>query len=587
MAILGYLMNIEMQEESINHNVPASLSSPNAAGQLPSLWLLILVLPILLALISIAIKNWNVVFDDAFITYRYAHNLAMGYGITWNPGYPPTEGYTNFLLVLILAPAIWAGLDPLLFTRVLSFICAIAIATVFFTVARREYNCTTTVASMIAAMIFMVPATEVLCLVGLETVIYAFFLLVSFISGIAFIGQKRTGLSILFSCLLFLTMLLRPEAALLYPVISIAYIVSAAGKEFPLKPLIAGFLVLMVLGGIYLTWKQLHFGQLLPNPFYLKASGHTFVSPDGLYSVTSFIKEYALLLFLALLSPIIALAAGRPEQIRHKLVALTASAFAVVYCLFFIHVDTLMDIYGRFLYPLVPLLIMLATPILAKLLGYFESVPHYKTLALPGLMVAMLLAFAPADIFNLYGRANKLFTNPRLQVNESYMGKELQIAKKLARYPQIKNVRVAFADAGVMPYFSGAIWLDVVGLNDSFIAKTRNKKDLVNYFFIWSPDLVIHPGKVGISWLRVGHGRLGDYLSWSNDPRWDEYEYVGTSRMDDIPYDLQYFVKKSSQFRGTLESFLRANVVDGWYDPFPLPIGTYIPDGIPVTWWSR
>ena len=262
-------------------------------------------------------------------------------------------------------------------------------------------------------------------------------------------------------------------------------------------------------------------------------------------------------------------------------------AFVVVYCLFFIHVDTLMDAYGRFLYPLVPLLIWLAIPALAKVLGTFESVAANRNFVLPVLMLAFLLALAPEDISRLHERINSLFNHRNVQAPQSYMQKELEIAKALARFPQIREVRIAFADAGVIPYYTGSIWLDVVGLNDSFIAKTRNRNSLVDYFFIWSPDLVIHPGKVGLSWLQVGHGALGDYLSWSNDPRWDEYEYVGTSRMDDIPYDLQYFVNKSSRFREPLEAFLKRNVVDGWYQPFPLAIGTYYPNGNQATWWHR
>jgi hypothetical protein len=167
------------------------------------------------------------------------------------------------------------------------------------------------------------------------------------------------------------------------------------------------------------------------------------------------------------------------------------------------------------------------------------------------------------------------------------MQKEYRIAKVLARFPQIKEVRIAFADSGVIPYYSGAIWLDVAGLNDGFIAKTRDKNALVDYFFDWSPDLVIHPGRAGPSWLQDGHGPLGDYLSWSSDPRWNEYEYVGTSNIKDTYYDLQYFVKKSSRLRDPLEGFLKAYVVDGWYDPFPLPLGTYYPKGIQTTWRPR
>ena len=578
---------METRKESGYRNIQDTSSGPKVVWQYPHPSLLIIILPVLLAFASIAIQNWNMVFDDAFISYRYAQNLAMGHGITWNPGYPPTEGYTNFLLVLILAPVIWAGFDPLLFTRILSFVCVIAMSGILFTVAKRQYSCSPTVASMIAALVFLVPATEVLCLAGLETVIYAFFLLITFIAGITFIDRNQLSHSILFSSLLILTMLLRPEAALLYPVVSIATVIVAIRHKSTLKPLMAGFFALLVMGGAYLAWKYLHFGHLLPNPFFVKAAGQDFFNPDGLRSAMFFINEYALLLFLALFGLIRPFVTGHPNQRWNKLVVVTGSAFVVVYCLFFSHIDTLMDIYGRFLYPLVPLVILLATPTLAKALGFIESVSTHRKYVLPGLMVVFLLVFAPTDISRLPDRLNKLFSNNNFQSYESYMGKELRTSKALARFPQIKKVRIAFADAGVMPYYSGAIWLDVVGLNDGFIARTREKDKLTDYFFDWSADLVIHPGRAGQSWLRNGHGPLGDYLSWSNDPRWDEYQYVGTSKMKGIPYDLQYLVKKSSQFRGPLEAFLKANVVDGWYDPFPLPIGTYNPGGIQPIWWSR
>jgi arabinofuranosyltransferase len=580
-------MTMETQKEPGNRNAPTIPAASKIVRRYPSLSLLILGLPILLAFVSIAMQNWNVVFDDAFISYRYAQNLAMGHGITWNPGYPPTEGYTNFLLVLILAPAIWIGLDPLLVTRVLSFICAIGMAGIIFAVARRQYSCSPTVAIMIAALIFLVPATVILCLVGLETVIYAFFLLITFMAGVRFVDRKQLSHSILFSCLLFATMLLRPEAALLYPIISIAFVVVAVRNKDSLKPLMAGLLAILASGGAYLTWKYFHFGQLLPNPFYLKASGQAFISPDGLQSVMSFASEYALLLFLAFLGLLLALVADKHGQLRNKIVASTGFAFVVVYCLFFAHVDTLMNVYGRFLYPLFPLVILLAIPTLAKVLGYFDSVSARKYFALPVLMVGFLLAFAPTDVSRLPDRLKWLTSNHQSHASESYMEKELRISKALAHFSRIREVRIAFADAGVMPYFSGAIWLDVVGLNDGFIARAREQNKLIDYFFDWSPDLVIHPGKAGLSWFRDGHGPLGDYLSWSNDPRWDEYVYVGTSRMPDISYDLQYFVRKSSRFRGPLEGFLKANVVDGWYDPFPIPIGTYYPKGIQPTWWSR
>lgn len=572
----------------INRVTPAFPKGSKIARKYPSLWILILVIPILLAFLSISIQNWGQVFDDAFITYRYAQNLAMGHGITWNPGYPPTEGYTNFLLVVILAPAIWAGLDPLSVTRVLSFICVIAMGGILFIVARRQYNCSPTTASIIATLIFIVPATVALCLVGLETIIYTFSLLVTFIAGVIFILRQKISNSILFSCLIFLTMLLRPEAALLYPVISIAYVVMSIRYNADLRPLLAGLLSLLVLGGIYLAWKYVHFGQLLPNPFYLKASGRTLISPDGLHSAISFISDYALLLTLAISSLIFAIFTRSSEQRMNKIAVSVGIPFVLIYYLFFVHIDTLMDTHGRFLYPLVPLVILLATPTLAKTLGFFENTSFINIPALPVIMVAFLLAFGPSNITRLYSHITHLSPYEHNETSNFLMQKEYRVAKTLANFPHIKEVRIAFADSGVIPYFTGATWLDVAGLNDSFVAKTRNKNALVDYFFIWSPDLVIHPGRVGWSWLRDGDGTLGDYLSWSNDSRWDEYQYVGTSHIDNAPYDLQFLIRKSSRFRDSLESFLRTNVVDGWYEPFPLSIGTtYYPEWIQPTWWPR
>ena len=570
----------ETQKGMDSRDISALPVGSKTTRQYPSPSVLILFLPLLLSFISLAIQNWYQVFDDAFISYRYAQNLAMGYGITWNPGQTPTEGYTNFLLIIILAPFIKGGLDPLLVTRVLSFICVIGISRILFTVARRQYDCSATAAFMIAALIFLVPVTEIQCIVGLETVIYAFFLLATFIVGITFIDCQQLKHSIIFSCMLFLTMLLRPEAALLYPIIFIAAVVTAIRNQTSLTSLLVGFLTLLTLGGIYLTWKYLHFGQLFPNPFYLKASGETLFSPKGIQSVKSFIKDNTLLMILAFSGLFFGIFAERQVQPWNKIVALSGFAFVVVYCLFFTHIDTLMDTHGRFLYPLVPLIILLATPSLAKIFGFLEPISVYRIPIFPAITVIFLLAFGSSNIIEINHNIKNLTPNDFMQTSQLLMPKEYRISQALAHFPQIKEVRIAFGDSGVIPYFSGAIWLDMVGLNDGFISKMRDKNKLVDYFFNWSPDLVIHPGRAGRSWFQEGHGPLGDYLSWSNDSRWDEYAYVGTSNIQGSSYDLQFFIRKSSRFRDSLEGFLKANVVDGWYDPFPLPIGTYRPKEI-------
>jgi hypothetical protein len=51
---------------------------------------------------------WQHVNDDAFITFRYSRFLAMGRGPYFNVG-EHVEGYTNFLLMLLLVPVYWLG----------------------------------------------------------------------------------------------------------------------------------------------------------------------------------------------------------------------------------------------------------------------------------------------------------------------------------------------------------------------------------------------------------------------------------------------------------------------------------------------
>ncbi len=65
--------------------------------------------------------------DDAYISFRYAHNLLDGHGLVFNPG-DPVEGYSNLLWVLLSAAGLAAGLDPLLWARLLGFAAAAATA---------------------------------------------------------------------------------------------------------------------------------------------------------------------------------------------------------------------------------------------------------------------------------------------------------------------------------------------------------------------------------------------------------------------------------------------------------------------------
>src|SRR5262245_40897395 len=44
-------------------------------------------------------RMYSFLCDDAFISFRYAHNFAHGHGLVFNPGHERVEGYSNFLWV--------------------------------------------------------------------------------------------------------------------------------------------------------------------------------------------------------------------------------------------------------------------------------------------------------------------------------------------------------------------------------------------------------------------------------------------------------------------------------------------------------
>jgi hypothetical protein len=69
--------------------------------------------------------------DDSYISFRYAHNLAEGRGLVWNPG-EHVEGYTNFLWVMLLAGFDLVGLDLVTSSRWAGIAFAVAAAALAF-----------------------------------------------------------------------------------------------------------------------------------------------------------------------------------------------------------------------------------------------------------------------------------------------------------------------------------------------------------------------------------------------------------------------------------------------------------------------
>ncbi|NJM09071.1 hypothetical protein HC891_27060 [Candidatus Gracilibacteria bacterium] len=97
--------------------------------------------------------------DDAFISFRYAQNLAQGNGLVYNLG-ERVEGYTNFLWTLLAALVLVLGGEIVFFTYLAGVIIGLALLLLTFFVAARlvgaagvQASASSRAAALVAALI--------------------------------------------------------------------------------------------------------------------------------------------------------------------------------------------------------------------------------------------------------------------------------------------------------------------------------------------------------------------------------------------------------------------------------------------------
>lgn len=516
----------------------------------------------------------GMIFDDAFISFRYSKNLAAGEGLTWNPGAPPTEGYTNFLFVVALAPFISLGWDPLLVARLMSLLAASGLAAIYYRIGRKWFAFGKTESLLAVLALIAATRTDLVGMLGMETVIYAFCLGLAFWFALHYF-QHRTRPGLwgvgLVSCL---AIWLRPDGVLFPAVFALVAWGIPRPRLVPLLQLIRTWSFALVLPmAAYLAWKWHYYGDIFPNPFYIKATAGALIQPEGFWSVLDFVAYHRVLIALALSG--VFLMSSTP--LRKRPGEFLAVAFTAVYLAFYLRVNTLMDAGGRFLYPLAPFLVYLSLPALAAFWRRLAALP------LPELAKGVLVGILFVCLFysNLYDKVITLrwiMLGKRAHASpDSLMQKEYRLSRVFQEYPGIKNVTIAMGDVGVFGYFTDAQILDTVGLNDTFIARNRDYPQLADYVFSRKPTVALAESAMESGWFEERHGPFkGHFSRLMADPRWDEYAYVGTVVFSSMYY-FQVFLRHDYADFEEFRRFLQDRIVDRTYDVFPLPYGTYRP----------
>jgi hypothetical protein len=217
-------------------------------------------------------RQFHFTCDDAFITLRYARNLATIGAPVYNPG-ERVEGYTNFLWMLLAAGGIKLGIDAVVVLKILGGLSGVATlaagATLFERVEpRRPFG----TAFVLAALALSAPLAA-WTFGGLETPLFAALVTLGCALAADVAGGSGWRRAMSAGAVLALATLTRPEGALVFGIAFVvigAHVVREPKGRLALIALAAAYLAIVV---PFVAWRWHYYGYPLPNTYYLKMSG--------------------------------------------------------------------------------------------------------------------------------------------------------------------------------------------------------------------------------------------------------------------------------------------------------------------------
>jgi len=293
-------------------------------------------------------------FDDAMISMRYAWNFSHGNGLVWNPG-ERVEGYTNFLMTLIMSAVtfLFNEKNAVLTIQVFGILTVIAVVwqarKLYQLVAGNDSNPLLFVLFPIIILLYY--PLSYWSLMGMETGLVTFFILLSLNAAIQFEEKNHVSpliFSALFASLSYLT---RPDAGMItLPII--LFILScktSRGQRF-LNAVKFG-LIFLILPIAHIVFRYQYYGELLPNTYFLKLTGLLTANrlKSGLIFIYPFLTSMLPLWIFASLNTVL-------NFTRRKLMLFTT---AVLYVFYQVWVGGDAWSYWRMVTPIVPLIIIL------------------------------------------------------------------------------------------------------------------------------------------------------------------------------------------------------------------------------------
>ena len=235
--------------------------------------------------------------DDAFISFRYAKNWAMGYGPRYNLGLQqPEEGYSNFLWVVVCTFIEYLELDITFWAPMLGFVCGSLLLYLVFRTLRRDFDMGLGVAFSITLGLGLFPPYALWSTGGLGTMAFALsifataYFLVLRPAGIAPYRGALAGVA---------TTLLRTEGIAWSLLIALLGIVTRRLRgEAVWRPVAVYVAIVGTAFSVYFAWRYSYYQLLFPNPVYAKVGFSPEVALRGFRYVAAFVLTFVTPLLL-------------------------------------------------------------------------------------------------------------------------------------------------------------------------------------------------------------------------------------------------------------------------------------------------
>ncbi len=424
--------------------------------------------------------------DDAFISYRFAENLAEGNGLVFNPG-ERVEGFSNALWTLVLSLGARFGLDPLVLSKCLASACLMLIVYVCDLVARRgDMGVVWRVglALLITSDISLVLYSQS----GLETVSFGLLLVVfaKLAADHFHSGKDQTGKLLTIS---FLVVVSRPEGVL-FPIMflgaSLVRLIKT-GASVQREQVWRWVAFAAATGGLLLV-RYGYFGDILPNTYYAKPSGSfgREFPIGGIAYIDQAVRDLgyvwpALAILFAFLSK------SNPWSAYRRM--LGWSILPLVLFVFYAGGDWMPN--SRFLVPVFPLVYVLGWSVVRDMGGRFTRYRAAAALLILGFTLLHQYTYRSS----ILGNRNNL---PYDLMNAGDNARPMGLWLKANFEP---SCELATKRIGVVPYYSELLSLDLYGLIDRDIARWIHEEgtfnndivgaEIAEYVLERRPDLIL------------------------------------------------------------------------------------------------